>query len=580
MHGDWSAAVRGRKIEEVQDSRELRRIVDLPRRTWDPAKRAAVVERLSAALRMPGSRATLKPLQAMALAEFGLMQGCFAPLPTGEGKTLLTLLAPRMVECRSPLLIAPAALLEKTEEEEREYRRDWALPAWIRKESYQTLGRVNAANMLDSYRPDCIMFDEGHCIKNKDAGVTKRVLRYLRGAREAGHKVRVMFLTGSPMGRSIRDFAHILPFCIGDRSPVPGNDLDLDEWRRALDHGIPEHLRLEPGAMSALCEGDEPVTMGFQRRMRDTPGIILSEQPPLPIPLIVKSHVLDLDPVQDEAIAKLRKDWITPDEIMCADGMEVWRHMREITTGFYEVWVPRAPESWNMPRKAWYSMCRDIVSSNRRNLDTEEAVARHVVAFPDHYPGALALLRAWQAVRPAFTPNPVPHWISNRVLDWIGGWAKTHPDSWIWTERPSVGAALRARTGIPYYGQEGLDEVTGRYSRHHTSGPACLSMGANATGLNLQHYHRNLVIDVPASPIRMEQMIARTHRPGQKAAAVFCDFIMGSVEDVEAFWRAHALALKSQEITGQPQKICHADLDGVISVHEVGRGPRWSKARK
>jgi hypothetical protein len=584
----------GRKVESVQDSSELRRVLGLARRTWDPAKREAVTERLSAALRMPGSRARLKPLQAMALAEFGLMGGCFAPLPTGEGKTLLTLLAPRMIACRSPLLIAPATLLEKTEEEEAIYRRDWALPPMIQKESYQTLGRVGSADKLDSYKPDCLMLDEGHFIKNPSAGVTRRVLRYLRWARDFGYRVHVLFLTGNPMGTSIKDFAHILPFCLSaDRSPVPANDLDLTEWSRALDHDVPEHRRLEPGYLLELCRPGEPVTVGFQRRLRDTPGVILSEQPPLPIPLVCRTHVLDLDPVQDQAIARLRQDWVTPDEIMCADGMEVWRHMREITTGFYEVWVPRAPIEWRGPRSAWYSECRDILTSNRRNLDTEDQVARYVEAHPDHYPGALDLLRAWRKVYPTFTPNPQAHWISHKVIDWIGAWARDPKHGagqcWIWTERPSVGAMLRERCGIPYYGQDGLDETTGRYSRHHgtpgapAQGPACLSIRANGTGLNLQHYHRNLVVDVPASPILMEQMLARAHRPGQLAPAVSADFLIGSIEDVEAFWRAHALALRSQELTGQPQKICHALLEDVLTTHDVGRGayrgPRWTKKR-
>jgi hypothetical protein len=69
-------------------------------------------------------------------------------------------------------------LVDKTNRERIELSKDWRIPLNIRLVSIESLGRVNAANLLEAYRPDVIIVDEAHKLKNKKAAVTRRYNRY------------------------------------------------------------------------------------------------------------------------------------------------------------------------------------------------------------------------------------------------------------------------------------------------------------------------------------------------------------------------------------------------------------------
>lgn len=561
---------------EVQHSRELDRVLAIPRRTWTPEQIETMVDRMTLAHRAPGSKARLRPLQAIALAEIAAIRGAFIGIPVGGGKTLTQALAPRMLrDIQRPLFVNPAHLIPKTEREFQEYRKDWVLPTFYRVESYQTLARSGAADFLDRFLPDMIVFDEAHFVKNTGTAVARRVKRYLKNH----PKTVTVFMTGTPFGVSLRDFAHQMEWSLGARSPVPhkGHDgIDLDEWCRALDADVPEQQQLGFGALHRL-DPDDPIR-GFQQRLFTCPGVVLSQDPPLPIPIHIESHVAPQDDAIKDAIAALRKDWITPDGLECRDGVEVWRHVRELATGFYSVWTPRPPIEWAEPRSAWARICREVLSNNRRDLDTEEQLVRWMEAHPDHYPDALEVYRAWKEVEPSFVPNPVPYWISDKVLDWIVKWSRKSPGL-IWTDRPAVGLRLAER-GLAYYGQDGVDLRTGKRTEEHDPSVSCvLGRKSNDSGRNLQAWRRNLIVDVPSRGTDWEQLIGRTHRPGQQAERIDVDLLFGCIEDVEAFWKAHGRALRAQGITGQAQKLCHADLSCVLEPDALEREPRWRKTK-
>ncbi len=564
----------------VQPSAELDRIQRLPRRTWSPDRAEAAAEALTQAFRVPGSTARLFPIQAVSLIEFGLHRGAVAMLPVGKGKTLLSLLAPRMVACKRPVILLPAHLIDKTEAEAREYRRDWTLPLY-QLQSYQTLARVSQHGWLEAYQPDCVIADEAHYLKNKGAAVTKKVMRYLDDHPE----VPFLPMTGTPLGRSIEDVAHLAGRALGPLSPFPRVWKDLDEWARALDVDVPDNRRLAPGVLSHLGGPLVEPRHAFRERLISTPGIITSADPELAPPIVVTSHTLDLDQAQAEAFALLREKWETPDGQLAEDGPSVWRHARELSTGFFSTWDPAAPDHWRIARRAWAAECRRVLAENRRQLDSVEAVVNHILAHPDHYPDAARLYAEWIAVEPDYTPSPRPVWISDRTIDWIGAFVrKASGPVILWTDRPVVGERLRERFGWPYYGEQGIDTRTGARSKDHDParlGSMVVSRRANDSGLNLQAFSRNLVIDVPTTGKDWQQLIGRTHRTGQTADRVTVDVLFGSIEDVEAFWKAHGRGQFASEITGQTEKLLSANLDGVIDT-EAARGfegAQWQKTK-
>lgn len=562
----------------VQDSAELRRILEIPRRVWTQEQAAELARVMTEAFRTRTGTQTLRPVQAIALAEMAQWGGAFLPIRVGGGKTLISLLAPRMFPHVSrPLILLPAALRDKTRRELAEYRKHWILPAFVRIESYETLSRAGAADFLEQYQPDLIVADEGHKLKNPGAAVTKRVARYLRKHR---NQCVFVIMSGTITKRSIRDFAHLTSWALPKTNPCPEDFNVLDEWSRALDVNVHPSRRLAPGALNLLrYDPEEDIRRAFRRRLVQSPGVVATQEGPLPIGLRIRSHALALPESLRQAYDRLRTSWTTPDDWPIEDGVALWRHARELATGFYSRWNPRPPDDWRDARRAWAAVCREILSSNRRNLDTELQVRQAVEA--GLYPEASEILARWKAIAPTFEVHAEAVWLSDETIDWIADHARRHGPCLIWTDRPAVGNRLADRHGFRFYANLGLD-ATGRFVERHDperDGSCVVSINANREGRNLQAWSRNLVVDVPPNGAIWEQMLGRTHRDGQRAEVVSVDVLFGCIEDVEAFWRAVKDSDYAEAMTGQAQKLVHADVEDVEDVEtaRMRTGPQWQK---
>lgn len=558
----------------VQNTRELQRILTLPRR--DPGVSESFARRLSEQLRRPGSKALLRTVQAWALYEIWQCRGLFGPIRVGAGKTLISLLAAFVLGARRPLLLLPAKLIEKTNREMRLLSNDWLIPNYIQIMSYEKLGRVDYAARLEHFRPDLVIADECHRIKNPRAAVSKRVRRHF-----AAHpETMLVALSGTVTKRSLRDYARIATWCLKPAGvPVPNGWGELEDWADTLD----EHDRERPdvGALVELSGGSrslKDLRRGFQDRLVSTPGVVTSQDSRVASSLSVTGTVVNTLAV-DDAIAKLRRDWETPDGWTLNEGMAVWRHVRELALGFYYAWDPRPPNWWLQPRKLWSRVCRYILNNNARRLDSELQVTRAV--DEGQYPRIILeepvnprdVLQAWRAVRDRFEPNTVPVWIDRGLLRWIEQWSIRQADpAIIWCEHAAFAEALAEATGLLYYGREGKNKY-GAPIEAHDKGTVIASIASNAEGRNLQAWCNNLVVSPPPSGQTWEQMLGRTHRDGQTADEVTYEAILSCAEHVSAIHKARSDARYVLESTGQEQKLLYCDL--VMPETSGLVGPKW-----
>ncbi len=507
----------------VERSGELRRIAALPRRILPPEGS----EQLSSAL----GRGALRPVQAQALAELYLCGGLLGPISVGAGKTLISYLAPVMTGSKRPLLIVPAKLRGKTIRDFAAYSQDWSStpPEVV---SYELLSR--RPEWLGQFQPDLIVADEAHKLKNPRAACTRRVGRYM----SAHPETVFVALSGTLTSRSLADFAHIAEWCLGPSAPVPLERYELESWCQALDEdGQWSDCRRPPGALLELGEGADPREI-YRRRLVETPGVVASQGKGCQSSILIAPWDVEVPAVIRDALKNLRKTWELPDGQQIVSAADLWRHAREISLGFWYRWEPAPPDEWVEIRREWCAFVREVLSRSR-TLDTESQVLEK---HPDRAVD-------WLAVRPTYTPQTVPEWITTDVLDAVDF------DGIVWVEHRIVGEYLDRR--FPYYGELGRGRLG---DIDDAKGPICASIAACSEGRNLQRYHRNLLLSVPTTGDRWEQLLGRTHREGQTADTVEVEVYFGCLESRRGFDQAVSDASYQSAITGETRKLCVADM--------------------
>ncbi len=558
----------------VAYSNEFARISALPRRMWSDQDAQKLAEALTPVLTSHAGTWKLRPVQAIALQELFCCKGLFVPLRVGGGKTLITLLAPTVLQAKRPILLIPAKLKHKTERDIYELSRHFKVATHIRIVSYELLGRVQSARLLEDFKPDLLIADEAHKLKNPRAAVTRRVVRFLKE-----HPTRMVALSGTITKRSLRDYAAILGWCLGDGAPVPLRWTDLEQWSQALDEKVNPVSRMSPGALLDLCSDDdktrpptEAARLGFQRRLTETLGVVTTREGRLGCSIQITSVEVEND--SDVEFKRLRTEWTTPDDHPIADAIAIWRHARELALGFFYRWNPRPPNEWLEARKAWARVCRHIITTNRQALDSELQVAQRVAKGGYSELAAPEALAAWRLLEPTFKPNTEAVWFSNCVLKLCQAWAQQ--PGIIWTEHVAFGRKLSKLTGLPFYQNQGLNSQREPIENENGKRPIIASVASNSEGRNLQMFDRNLIVSPPANGLQWEQLLGRTHRDGQESDEVSFEVLTNCLEHCKAIEQGKADCLYQQQTTGSEFKLCYADLD-VLSTDDVATrsGFRW-----
>ncbi len=529
-------------MTRINDTEEFRRILALPARAWDETSNL-LSDRVTKVLRTTNGLMTLWPVQAQALVEAAQIQGLFCPIPVGGGKTLVSLLLPTVFSSRRPMLIIPAHLMDKTMREWQELLYAWRISRNIKLLTYQSLSRVSHETALEEYRPDLLICDEAHRLKNRKAACTRRVLRYLDK-----HPTPFVVLSGTITNHSLMDYHHLIVRAMGKFAPLPKPVHEAEEWADALDDRT-MISRPHPGVLTRFATpADQGLTelatarKGYQRRLVSTPGVITLTSTDVTCSLSYMKVPLDPPQVVREAMSHLEGSWETPDGWPYTNATEVWRIGRELLMGFYYRWNPRPPKPWIEARRAWGKFVRDTLAHSR-TLDSEMHIA---LAHPEE-----PSLLAWRAIKDTFKPNSEPVWLSDYVVDKVGAWL-TEPGL-AWVEHVALGDRVSGKFGVPYCG-------AGMSPMPYLGKPIVLSVRANSEGGNLQRgWARNLVTSPGPNGKAWEQMIGRTHRPGQPEDEVTVEILVARPWHEEALDKAKENAKFVEQTTGMRQKLLYGD---------------------
>ena len=433
----------------IGHTRELDRILAIPRRVWredDPAVMRLVFE-MSEWLRRPGSRATLRPIQAFALAELHYLRGLFCPMRVGSGKTLVTFLAPTVLGSQRPVLCVPPKLREKTRREFERLAEHWRAPASLRILSFRELSldygtlfvvtpeglplhgkpskaliEIAATNprqpisayyavdgcwwpqtggvhgtfvlvrefgILDMADPDLVMSDEAHHLKNPKAACTRKMSRFM----DTHPMLPYIPLSGTITKDKIQDFAHVASWALKTYAPVPRGYHAIKEWGNALNVKVSDEDRIGVGALIELadpsdlqtCDALTAARRGFRKRLIETPGVVAyAKQYDGASLLIEETPEPKYAECTEADFKKLRENNNRADDSTLPDGLQIWAYARQRSRGFYYTFDPKPPEPWKNARTEWYAAVRQgIKYGHSTKIDSEKQVALACVQHPD-----------------------------------------------------------------------------------------------------------------------------------------------------------------------------------------------------
>jgi len=535
----------------VRMTPHFQRIVDMPRVDWREVG-AQYVEPLTQYLKTPGGTMTLHPWQAAALYYAHELGGAFIPAGVGQGKTLVSLLLPVLLEAKRPLLLVPASTRDKTLESDiPNLRRHFRMHPRLHILSYEEISTVQGARLLWEIQPDLIVADEAHCIARSGAARTRRFKRFLKEFSDT----RFVAMSGTMTKTSIDDYralaAAALPPEYHPIPPFPESRL----WAGVLDDR--PQLMVHPGAFKEVCGPRETPREWFQKRLASTTGVVQTTASSFAGGLYLQERTVKVPKKVQDALFHLEKNWCTPGGEECMTPLDVMRHGRELSCGFYYRWVwpkdaagqPKVNKTWMEARAAWHKFVRETIRYSR-SLDSPRQVVEAIATGSITRTESTSYYK-WLDVCDEYDPVTEAVWLDDfLVLDVLSAADDMQRTGGIvWVEHTEFGERLQ-KLGLPYFGQGRTQAEILREGK-----VVALSQHAHKTGKNLQQWHQNLVVSCPSSGASWEQMLGRTHRQGQTADDVTCKVYLHTNALQRSMERAYSASNYIQQTTGQEQKL-------------------------
>lgn len=552
----------------VRRTDEFDRIFNLTRRELD------LNIDLTAEFGRRGSDKRLWPLQSAALHDARMQGGLFAPLGVGHGKGLISYLVLRAMGLTRGVLLVPAQLREQARKEHVFWNRHFMLPLLDTElfiVSYEDLSSAKKADVLEKIRPQVIIADEAHKLKAKDSARTKRFLRYMRAS-----GADLVAMSGTITTRSLKDYAHLIELCLRRNAPVPSPTHawhDLVEWAEALDSPKKNERPRNPGVLLSFCTDDELakvtsdvfesqqyVRAGFRRRLVETPGVVASEEGALGTSLVISARKFNVPAEVQEILSQTRKTWKIGDEEI-EEATRMWAIMRQLSLGFYYIWdwpngVRDLP--WLAARAAWHKEIREFLQHRSKpGMDSPFLLA----AAAERGDWKSETWHAWKAERERLSPPPrKPIWFSDYALTEACRFLNEAPEpALLWYDADAFGRRLAEWSGARFV-EPGDAATIERVKENPTH--LVLSIASHGTGKNLQAWARQLITCPPQSGSVFEQLLGRTHRPGQTADLVRADVFCQTPELQLSWEQALRDARYLEETTGAKQKLNFATKIG------------------
>jgi len=565
-----------KKVRKAPDATKKHRRSEIQRILGMP-KDSGHVPDLTVKLRRPGGQMKLFPIQNAALWAAYQAKGLLGLISVGSGKTLISVLLPRVLGARRPVLLVPAAMRDQFKAMWEEYNQHFYV-ARVKVISYAELSNPKNRQMLLEYKPDLIISDEAHYLRHRHSARTRRVIEYLK----AFPQCKFCAMSGTLTNRSVVDYAHLASMALRGGSPIPRDWHTLSAFANILDsttkgtkHDWSTFRPFFVGIAGSRAKfNEENARKAFRYRLVKTPGVVATKKKDIGSSLFIHTRVRPVPPRILGLLDKLQKTWVAPNGDEISDPMALARIGRQLSQGFYYEWDwPAGPDFvWLKARKNWNRIVRKYLMNNNLGLDSPLLVRNAIIDGRITNEVAQKAWKAWAMVRDRPEPPTVARWVDPFLMKDAVAWAKHQDEPVIlWYDTKAVEAALRS-LGITVYG-------AGSEIPRDGSAPKMIgaSIDVHGTGKNLQAWANQLVIAAPASGAAWEQLLGRTHRTGQQADEVHATVYTHTEFFQKAMKNAHRDAKYIFETQGQKQRLAYAVWTRGGSKQGVQKRKAWDQ---
>ena len=508
---------------------------------------------------------SLWPHQAACLQALQEEGGCIGLIGVGQGKTLIAALAATVlgISPEQALLLLPAGLESEFYRQAKDHHPHFRLtiPRILR---YSILSRPSGVQLLEDMQPELIILDEAHRIANLDSARGRRLLYYL-----CKHpNTQLLVMSGTLIRKSIKDLQVFCKYALGHRSPLPLTYGDTESWAAVLDQTkggrFPQKEdfpRLEPVAWwyAQRCKMDPPAGQGFaakqsymrkafHERLTTAPGVVATTETSCDASIYFQRRRPALSPVMKKALKSLEDTWELPDGTELCEALEMDRARRQLSLGYYYKWdwPNGVDQEWMDKRKAWHKELRGWLKKKMPGVDSPKMV-EDFVRYRQW--GKTQVLDEWMQVKARWFPHPPVKtvWLDGEWFDETILRISLTDDPIVWYSSRAECERLRSLELLEVV-KPGQDVRRGRR-------PVALSIKSHGTGLNLQEWTHNVVLSPPSAGDTWEQLVGRTHRPGQEADEVWFEVFVHTPYLNSAWSGAKEGARFLFETTGGAQKL-------------------------
>jgi len=512
-------------------------------------------------LKKPEGKQQLRPIQNEMLWQAIDRKGLLGFVACGEGKTLVSMLLPTVLRAERPLLLLPAFMITQHLSDRTAYGLHWDLKD-MKVLSYETLSSPKRLKELEDYAPDLIICDEAHCLRNLKSARVRRLDNYML-------KFTPMFcaLSGTLVARSISDYAHLASWALGVYSPIPRVAQIVQEWCLSIEDGIPSKL------VSDIVKGGSKDE--YLKRLQRAKGIVITKSQEVGASLVLNKEKITmpnslkksiaiamstndivsatndiLDTEQLEAMFQSSDLWTPKDAFL----LRVWG---QISCGFVYTWDWENREvdsEWIEYKRAWGRSAFQMLE--RSSFDSISLISQY--AETPQAPKGLAIAwQNWKSVKDREPPKTKAIWLDEYLIEYVKKWTIEQAEPvLIWCSYSALAHTLKEALNCELYGA-GDEDAKRLDTNKHIAHTAIMSIQAHGTGKNLQAWHNQIIVHPLAHPSTWEQLLARTHRPGQMA-----DEVHMSILNMGLFAKSFNKALRDaqyiQDTTGQKQRLIYA----------------------